>query len=62
MSLPDQEARALDRAQRFLWDLGSGAQPINGHAREIRALARDIARHYPLTPGLMWNDLHEGDE
>lgn len=61
MSLPDQEARALDRAQQFLWDLGSGTQPINGHVREIRALARDISRHYPLAAGALWIDLHEGD-
>lgn len=58
MSTPEQEAAALVLAQRFLWDLGNGAQPINGHVRELRARALDISKHYPLAPGSTWLRLH----
>lgn len=54
MSLPEQEARALDDAQDFLLALGSGQLKIDGNIKAIRAEARRIMRHYPLGPGAGW--------
>lgn len=53
MSLPEQEARALLRAQQFLLALSSGEHPARP-IRDLRNEARDIARHYPLAAGTRW--------
>lgn len=52
--MPREEARALDEAIRFLLDLSSGKRPVNGHARELRAEARRIAKHFPMAAGHRW--------
>ena len=52
MSLPEQEARALDEAWQFLLDLSSGTEKRIPSATRQRA--RDIARHYPLVAGDRW--------
>lgn len=46
MSLPDQEQRATERAWNFLLRLSSGE--IKRIPSEVRAEARDIAKHFPL--------------
>lgn len=53
MSLPEQEARALERAREFLLALSSGRHPARP-IRDLRAEARDIAKHYPLDVGHRW--------
>lgn len=52
MSLPTQEARALDEAIAFLLDLSSGAERRIPTATRKRA--RDIAKHFPLAAGVRW--------
>ena len=59
MSLPEQEARALEAAEQFLRDLSSGAETLASR-KEVRQKARDILRHYPLAPGMRW--LAAGDQ
>lgn len=53
MSLPEQQARALERAREFLLALSSGRHPARP-IRDLRAEARDIANHYPLAPAEVW--------
>lgn len=53
MSTPDQEARALERARVLLLALSSGEHPARP-IRDLRAEARDIAKHYPLLVGERW--------
>lgn len=52
MSTPDQEARALAAAFRFLCDLSSGAEKRIPAATRNRA--RDILKHYPLAADTRW--------
>ena len=52
MSTPDQEARALAEAWRFLLDISSGREKRIPTTTRQRAL--DIARHYPLAAGVRW--------
>lgn len=47
VSLPDEEARALRRAWKFLLGLSSGEVSLD-RRRPVRDQARDIARHFPL--------------
>lgn len=54
MSLPREEARALDDAAQFLRELGSGRTKINNNATALRAEARRILKHYPLAAGSHW--------
>lgn len=54
MSLPDEEARALDEAWQFLLDLASGAEKRIPSATRERA--RVIAKHFPLDAGGRWAD------
>lgn len=52
MSLPSEEARALDAAFQLLLDLSSGKEKRIPSATRRRA--RDVARHYPLAAGERW--------
>lgn len=52
MSLPREEARALEEARQFLLDLSSGAE--KRIPTVTRQRARRIVRHYPLAPSLGW--------
>lgn len=54
MSLPDEEARALDAAFQFLCDLSSGAEKRIPSATRQRA--RDALRHFPLAVADRWLD------
>lgn len=57
MSLPQEEARALDEALQFLLDLSSGKEKrIPSTTRER---ARRVLRHYPLAPSCGWLKKHE---
>lgn len=56
MSLPEQEARALDDVLQFVLDISSGAEKRIPTATRQRA--RRVARHYPLAAGAQWLDLH----
>ena len=60
MSTPDQEARALQRARVFLLALSSGQHPARP-IRDLRAEARDIAKHYPLLAGEQWLTKHDAN-
>ena len=53
MSTREQEARALEAAWVFLLALSSGQHPARP-IRDLRAEARDIAKHYPLMVGEQW--------
>lgn len=57
MSMPDEEARALDYAHDFLSHLGSGEYKV-ASIRQLRADARMVLRHYPLAAGQRWLDSH----
>lgn len=52
MSLPDQEAAALEAARKFMLGVCSNKplRPIS----EVRAEARQIMRHFPLDPAGGW--------
>jgi hypothetical protein len=52
MSLPREEARALDDAFQFLLDLSSGAE--KRIPTVTRERARRVARHFPLAAGERW--------
>ena len=54
MSLPREEAAALDAAFEFLLALGSGRTKVTGRISEVRAEARSVLRHYPLAAGYRW--------
>ncbi len=54
MSLPSQEARALDAAFYFLLDLSSGKEKRTPSATRQRA--REVAKHFPLAAGERWLD------
>lgn len=54
MSLPTQEADALDAAFHFLLDLSSGKEKRIPAATRQRA--REIARHFPLAASERWLD------
>lgn len=47
MSLPEQEARATQRAWKFLLGLSSGEVKLD-RATPVREEARDIVKHFPL--------------
>lgn len=47
MSLPEEEARALRRARKFLLGLSSGEVSLERRG-PVREQARDIVKHFPL--------------
>lgn len=53
MSLPEQEARALQRARWLLSGIGSGLYKITT-ITQLRADARDVMKHYPLDAEGRW--------
>lgn len=53
MSTKKEEAEALDRAWRFLLDLGSGRYRVESISK-LRSDARQIARHFPLAASQRW--------
>lgn len=59
MSLPDQEARALDAAFAFLMDLAGGKE--KRIPQTTRQRAREVARHFPLAAGTRWLGTVEPD-
>lgn len=52
MSLPREEANALDAAFQFLLDLSSGREKRIPNATRKRA--RAVVKHYPLAAGQRW--------
>lgn len=54
MSLPWEEARALNDAFQFLLDLSSGAE--KRIPKVTRERARRVVKHYPLAAGGRWLD------
>lgn len=59
MSLPDEEARAIQYARKLLFEIATGWRPgetLNGYTkseykripRALREAARRVLRHYPL--------------
>lgn len=59
MSLPDQEARALNLVHDFMLRICSGDMKFEGHVNDIRKEARSIMKHYPLAAGIMWLSMTE---
>lgn len=57
MSLPDEEATALERARAFLLSLSSGEYRVDS-IKALRADARGVVKHYPLAAGERWLDKH----
>lgn len=57
MSMPDEEARALNDARTFLLHLGSGEYKVTS-IRRLREDARTVLHHYPLAAGARWLDSH----
>lgn len=53
MSLPEEEARALDAVQDFMLRICSGEHPLRP-ITQVRAEARQLMRHYPLVAGQRW--------
>jgi hypothetical protein len=56
VSLPDEEARALEIARQLLLDLTSGREKRIPSATRKRA--SQALRHYPVSPELTWLELH----
>lgn len=57
MSLPEQEARALESAKEFLYALGNGQYKITT-ITALRADARSFMKHFPLVVGPRWMEAH----
>lgn len=53
MSLPDEEARALDEARTLLGALSSGQYKVTS-VTALRKGARHVLRHFPLAAGERW--------
>lgn len=48
VSLPEQEAAAMVRTWNFLLHLSSGELRVSGRVTDLRAEARELAKHFPL--------------
>lgn len=60
MSLPEQEAEALRRAEDLLIRIGSGQYRVDS-IRRLRADARAVLNHYPLDAAGRWTEAY-GDK
>lgn len=57
MSLPREEARALNETWEFLLGLSSGRIKVTGNVTELRRQARRLSKHYPLAAGPRWLEM-----
>jgi hypothetical protein len=55
MTLPDEEARAIDATRQFMFELLDPRLTPRVPAA-IRQRARRLLKHYPLMPNLGWAD------
>lgn len=58
MSLPEQEARALDAVKDFMLALGNGQKKVTT-ITALRKEALSLMRHYPLAAGFRWLEFHD---
>ena len=55
MTLPDEEARAIDAVRQFMFEL-LDPKLTPRVPKAIRQQARRLLKHYPILPNLGWAD------